>query len=49
MDAKPAILERPAPTEQRIDADEALNRLARSRRRWYNVCCDHEATVLYPA
>jgi hypothetical protein len=24
-----------------------LNRLARSRRRWYNVCCGHEATILY--
>jgi len=63
MDAKPAILERPAPAEQRIDADEAmhkadsstvtpatcwqLNHLARSRRRWYNVCCDRETTIPY--
>lgn len=24
-----------------------LNHLARSKRRWYNVCCDREATIPY--
>jgi len=48
MDARPAILGRPAPAGQRIGADEALNRLARSRRKWYNVCCGREATILCP-